>query len=72
MNIALPKRPFYVVFQTRWGYFGLAGYYDGLLRSVLPCNNEKIVHALLLKEVVNARFDKRFFIELQQQIVSIF
>lgn len=72
MNIALPKRPYFVVFRTKWGYFGLAGCSSGLLRSILPCNNERIVQALLLKEVVNARLDKRFFIMLQQQIVAYF
>ncbi|MHC5073811.1 MAG: methylated-DNA--[protein]-cysteine S-methyltransferase [Planctomycetota bacterium] len=39
----------YVIFETEWGYFGLAGIENRLMRSLLPVKEEKRAKFLLLK-----------------------
>jgi len=41
----------YVIFKTKWGYFGLAGTESGLLRTFLPHNNPDKVKSRLLKDL---------------------
>jgi methylated-DNA-[protein]-cysteine S-methyltransferase len=72
MNIVLPDRPFFAVFQTRWGYFGLAGRPNALLRTILPTPSEKTAKKLLLNELENALPDKKFCQQLQQKIQAYF
>jgi methylated-DNA-[protein]-cysteine S-methyltransferase len=75
----------YTVFKTGWGYFGLAGGDDGLLRTCLPGKvMEKIKHQLLkgLKSVNQVssikyresriEFDKNFFKMAQDLIAAYF
>ena len=72
MNIKLKDKMFYVIFNTKWGFFGLAGAQNRLFRSVLPSQNKKIVKNLLLYGFENARLDINFHRPLQQRIQAFF
>ncbi|MHC4624445.1 MAG: methylated-DNA--[protein]-cysteine S-methyltransferase [Planctomycetota bacterium] len=62
----------YTVFETRWGYFGLAGAGAGLLRTCLPMPNASRVESLLLENHPSARHEKGLFRPLQEQITAYF
>jgi methylated-DNA-[protein]-cysteine S-methyltransferase len=72
----------YTIFKTKWGYFGLAANEKGLLRSCLPCPNEKIVKRTLLVPVRRSasevggldspKFDKNLLKSLQNKIIAYF
>lgn len=63
----------YTVFRTRWGYFGLAGSDEGLMRTRLPITNRELAKAELLKYGMDgARFEKGLFKGLQEQISAYF
>jgi len=75
----------YTIFETRWGYFGLAGTEYGLLRTCLPGPVPEKIKCQLLKSLppVNREsriehrvsridFDKTFFKTAQEQITSYF
>jgi methylated-DNA-[protein]-cysteine S-methyltransferase len=62
----------YVIFDTKWGYFGLAGTESALCRTLLPEPEYKKVESRLLKNLPDARFDKTYCKELQQQITAYF
>ena len=62
----------YAIFQTKWGYFGLAGTEYGLCRTQLPGSNPEKIKTLLLKNLPAAQFDKTFYKILQQQITAYF
>jgi methylated-DNA-[protein]-cysteine S-methyltransferase len=72
MNITLKDRLFYVIFNTEWGFFGLAGSQNKLFRTVLPSPNKKIVKNLLLNGFENVRLDINFHRLLQQRIKAFF
>jgi methylated-DNA-[protein]-cysteine S-methyltransferase len=72
MNKTSNDKPFYAIFKTRWGFFGLAGRQNALLRTALPHSNEKITENLLLKGVKDALPNKKFCKNLQQKIQSYF
>jgi O-6-methylguanine DNA methyltransferase len=72
MNTIPNDKLFYAIFQTRWGFFGLAGRQNALLRTVLPASNEKIIENLLLKGVKDALPNKKFCQNLQQKIQAFF
>jgi len=62
----------YVIFKTKWGYFGLAGTDSRLCRTHLPGSELPEIESLLLKNCLNAQFDKAYFRILQQQIAAYF
>ncbi len=62
----------YTIFQTKWGYFGLAGTEYGLCRTQLPGSNPEKIKTLLLKNLPAAQFDKTFCKILQEQITAYF
>jgi methylated-DNA-[protein]-cysteine S-methyltransferase len=62
----------YVIFRTKWGYFGLAGTELGLCRIYLPRPKAGIIESLLLKNLPGARFDRTLFKTLQGQIIAYF
>jgi methylated-DNA-[protein]-cysteine S-methyltransferase len=68
----LEKPVRYTIFSTEWGYFGLAGTKQGLLRSHLPCPKPEIVESRLLAGFDKAGYDEFFFHSLQQQIIAYF
>jgi methylated-DNA-[protein]-cysteine S-methyltransferase len=62
----------YVIFETKWGYFGLAGTESALWRTSLPQLEYNKIESRLLKNLPDARFDKTYFKTLQQQIAAYF
>ena len=62
----------YAIFQTKWGYFGLAGSESGLCRTQLPGSNPEKIKTLLLKNLHCFESDKNFCKNLQQEIIAYF
>ncbi len=62
----------YIIFQTKWGYFGLAGTEKAVCRTILPLEKEESVKSLILKEFPDAQLDKNLFKNLQQKIIAYF
>jgi methylated-DNA-[protein]-cysteine S-methyltransferase len=62
----------YTIFQTKWGYFGLAGTEYGLCRTQLPGSKPEKIKTHLLKNLPAAKFEKTFCKILQQQITAYF
>ncbi len=62
----------YVVFRTKWGWFGLAGNDMGLSCSCLPHPSKAVVKAHLLKGLKNPAFQKSFLAPLQKQLTDYF
>lgn len=68
----------YVIFKTKWGYFGLAGTEYGLSRAQLPGPKPEKIKSLLLRNPPPAnqqsriKFDQTFFKTLQEQITAYF
>jgi methylated-DNA-[protein]-cysteine S-methyltransferase len=62
----------YVVFETKWGYFGLAGTEAGLCGTYLPGSKPAVLKSRLLKDFPEARVEPTFCQALQEQIVAYF
>jgi methylated-DNA-[protein]-cysteine S-methyltransferase len=62
----------YVIFQTKWGYFGLAGTDSGLYRTYLPMQERGKTESRILENLPDAKFDKSYFKNLQEQIIAYF
>ena len=62
----------YSIFETSWGYFGLAGIEKGLLRTQLPTIDCEKLKSRLLNNVLYSRYDKDFCKSLQLQIKAYF
>jgi methylated-DNA-[protein]-cysteine S-methyltransferase len=63
----------YTVFKTRWGYFGLAGNEQGLVRARLPIADKERAKAELLKVGLDgARYERGLFKDLQAKISAYF
>ena len=62
----------YTVFETKWGYFGLAGTESGLLRTQLPLSKCKNTEELLLSNLPPAQRDKTLFYSIQVRITAYF
>ncbi len=68
----------YTIFRTGWGYFGLAGTENWLLRTHLPCPDHEKIKSQLLKNLSrlnpesSIEFDKTLFKTLQEQIIAYF
>jgi methylated-DNA-[protein]-cysteine S-methyltransferase len=62
----------YAVFRTKWGYFGLAGTENALLRSHLPLPEPRNLKRWLLKDLPAPQYDKTLFNTLQKQIIAYF
>ncbi|MFH1716355.1 MAG: methylated-DNA--[protein]-cysteine S-methyltransferase [Planctomycetota bacterium] len=72
MGRKMQKLAKYVIFRTKWGYFGLAGTESALCRSYLPGPNLESVKFCLLASLPSARLDKNFFGTLQERITAYF
>ena len=68
----MQKMTKYVVFETKWGYFGLAGSESTLCRTCLPGPASGTVESQLLRNLPGVQFDRRFFKTLQEQITAYF
>jgi methylated-DNA-[protein]-cysteine S-methyltransferase len=62
----------YTIFETKWGFFGLAATDSGLCRTSLPHPDKERVKAGLLKRLGDAEFQKNLFKPLQQQIKTYY
>jgi len=62
----------YTIFETRWGYFGLAGTEYGLLRTCLPLAGPEKVESQLLQNLRGPRYDKSLYKTAQEQITAYF
>jgi len=62
----------YTIFKTQWGYFGLAGTEQGILRSWLPVGDREKVKLKILREYPEAQYDKTLFRKIQEQITAYF
>ena len=62
----------YTIFNTAWGHFSLVADKKGLIRTILPCKNRKIVEKRLLSGLKNTKFDKNLLRPLQKQIIAYF
>lgn len=58
----------YVIFNTKWGHFGLAGTKSVLCRAQLPGTEPKKIESRLLKNLPDAQFDETLFKILQEKI----
>ena len=58
----------YVIFNTKWGHFGLAGTKSVLCRTQLPGPEPKKIESRLLKNLPHAQFDETLFKILQEKI----
>ena len=62
----------YVIFKTKWGFFGLAGMESALRRTCLPEPTSTGIQRRLLENLPGAKSDKDLFKKLQEQIVGYF
>ncbi|MGE5415785.1 MAG: methylated-DNA--[protein]-cysteine S-methyltransferase [Acidobacteriota bacterium] len=63
----------YAVFQTAWGWAGLAGDGDKVSRVVLPCSVLETVHAILHEDIkIHLAEDSLFLAALQRQICDYY
>ncbi len=62
----------YTIFETRWGWFGLAASGTGVCRTCLPIPDRDRVQCVLLADLDKVSFEADLLTELQQQIVAYF
>ena len=62
----------FVIFETKFGFFGILGDERGILRTSLPVKDRRTVENDLLAGVAGAEFDPKLFFGLQNQIKSYF
>ncbi len=62
----------YVIFKTKWGYFGLAGTEYALCRTCLPATEANEVKIRLVGKSPGVKFDRAYFSSIQQQIIAYF
>jgi len=62
----------YVILETKWGYFGLAGTESTLYRTCLPGPKRRKTETHLLRDQRGPQFDKNFFKSLQEQIAAYY
>jgi methylated-DNA-[protein]-cysteine S-methyltransferase len=62
----------YTIFETKWGYFGIAGCGKRILRTHLPAKDHKIIESYMLSGLPNALYEKNFLFAAQQRIKDYF
>ena len=62
----------YVIFETRWGYFGLAGTESVVCRTCLAAPKRRTTERHLLRDLCGAQFDRAYFKSLQAQIAAYY
>ncbi|MBN2313327.1 MAG: methylated-DNA--[protein]-cysteine S-methyltransferase [Sedimentisphaerales bacterium] len=72
MDKKMQKPAKYVIFKTRWGYFGLAGSDSTLCRSYLPEPTSANIKRRLLENLPDVDLDENYFKKLQEQITGYF
>lgn len=58
----------YDIFKTRWGWFGLLGSENGLIRTCLPVARKEAVQGRMLSDVPNAKRSKNAFSVQEKRI----
>ena len=58
----------YTIFKTQWGWFGLLGDEQGLVRTCLPVAHKEAVQNRMLSDIPNAKRSKKPFSVLQSAI----
>ena len=58
----------YNIFKTRWGWFGILGCNDGLMRTQLPDTEKEAVKSRLLQGIGEVKKSKTTFSALETQI----
>ena len=58
----------YDIFRTQWGWFGLLGSEQGLVRTCLPVAHKEAVQSRLLSDIPNAEWSKNAFSALKISI----
>ena len=58
----------YDIFKTRWGWFGLLGSEQGMLRTCLPIAHKEAVKSRMLTDIPSALRSKNAFSVLQKAI----
>lgn len=62
----------YVIFRTKWGYFGLVGTDSILCRTILPMPERGKIESRILENLPDAEFDKSYLKNLQKHIIHYF
>ena len=57
----------YVIFRTKWGFFGLLAFKNGLFRAHLPCRRREQVENGLLVSVRKSGDGQKFLGEVQEE-----
>jgi methylated-DNA-[protein]-cysteine S-methyltransferase len=58
----------YAIFKTRWGWFGLLGTENGLIRTCLPVDRKEALLNRMLSDVLDAKQSKTPFSVLETRI----
>lgn len=58
----------YDIFKTQWGWFGVLGGEQGLIRTCLPLACKETVQNSLLSDIHNAEFSKNAFSAIKKSI----
>ncbi len=62
----------YWIFRTKWGYFGIAGTKDSLLRTLLPQAKRVDIKRQILKTFPSARSEKKPFKGVAKAVLEYF
>ena len=62
----------YTIFRTNWGYFGLMGTSEAIIRTFLPVSSRNIAKQMLLAHRPQARYNSGLFGALQERIRAYF
>jgi methylated-DNA-[protein]-cysteine S-methyltransferase len=62
----------YVIFEVEWGWFGLFGTENALLRTSLPTSSHSRCQRELLKDIERATRDKAYFKSVQEKVSSYY
>ena len=68
----MQKMAKFVIFQTKWGYFGIAGTDSAICRTCLPGPKSAKIEAHLLGNNSAVQFDAGYFKRLQEQIKAYY
>ncbi len=64
----LKKQYHYTIFRTQWGWFGVLGGEQGLVRTCLPVDHKEAVQSRMLSDFPSAERSKKAFSVLQKAI----
>jgi methylated-DNA-[protein]-cysteine S-methyltransferase len=68
----LQKTVKYTIFETKWGYFGLAGCENALVKTHLPCRSSHKIESYLLADTQTAKYDKSRFASVERMVKAYF